>query len=104
MKIGNKTLIIISALAIIIAVMFGSLKDAAPDSYDTDKRLIIGRANDSVTLDPSCTVEMDSFKVTVNILETLVKCENGGNEVVPLLAESWKSSEDGLKWVFKLRK
>ena len=46
---------------------------------------------------------MDSFKVTVNILETLVKCENGGNEVVPL-AESWKSSEDGLKWVFKLRR
>jgi len=104
MKIGNKTLIVLSAFAIIIAVMSGTLKDAARGSYDTEKRLIVGRANDSVTLDPSCTVEMDSFKVTVNILETLVKCENGGNEVVPLLAESWESSEDGLKWVFKLRR
>lgn len=112
MRIGNKTLIILSVLAIIIAVMFGSLQGETGkerrisnpvDSYDTVRRLVVGRANDSVTLDPSCTTEMDSFKVTVNILETLVKCEKEGNDVVPLLSESWKSSEDGLKWVFKLR-
>ncbi|HQE67128.1 MAG TPA: ABC transporter substrate-binding protein [Bacillota bacterium] len=113
MKIGNKTLMILSVLAIIIIVMFGSFLGGtrkerrvieAVDSKDISGRLVVGRANDSVTLDPSCTTEMDSFKVTVNILETLVKCENGGNDVVPCLAESWKSSEDGLKWVFKLRR
>lgn len=112
MRNGNKTLIILSVLAIIIAVICGSLWEETGkerrivntvDSHDTVRRLVVGRANDSVTLDPSCTTEMDSFKVTVNILETLVKCEKDGNDVIPLLAESWKASEDGLKWVFKLR-
>ncbi|HYE84052.1 MAG TPA: ABC transporter substrate-binding protein [Clostridia bacterium] len=72
-------------------------------SYNTTKRLVIGRANDSVTLDPACTNEMGSFKVTVNILETLVKCEKEGDQIIPCLSESWKSSEDGLTWIFKLR-
>jgi len=74
MKIGNKTLMILSVLAIIIIVMFGSFLGGtrkerrvieAVDSKDISGRLVVGRANDSVTLDPSCTTEMDSFKVTV---------------------------------------
>ncbi len=70
---------------------------------DDGKKLIIGRANDAISLDPASTTEMDSFKVTVNIFETLVKYESEGNNIVPCLAESWKSSEDGLTWVFRLR-
>ncbi|MGE5633509.1 MAG: ABC transporter substrate-binding protein [Caulobacteraceae bacterium] len=70
---------------------------------DTGKRLVIGRANDSISLDPADTTEMDSFKVTVNIFDTLVKYEKEGSKIVPDLAESWKSSEDGLTWVFRLR-
>lgn len=73
------------------------------NKYDMEKKLIIGRANDSVSLDPSYTTDVDSFKVTVNILETLVKSETEGNQIIPHLAESWSSSEDGLTWVFKLR-
>jgi len=107
-----KSLIILFTLAIINAVVFGSMKKTTVSkgqivnytkSYNKEKKLVIGRANDSVSLDPACTTEMGSFKVTVNILETLVKCENEGGQIVPCLAESWKSSEDGLTWVFKLR-
>ncbi len=47
---------------------------------------------------------MESFKVCVNIYDTLVKYEKNGDEIVPSLSESWKTSEDGLTWVFKLRK
>ncbi|MDF2890086.1 MAG: transporter substrate-binding protein [Clostridia bacterium] len=68
------------------------------------KRLVIGRANDAISLDPSITTESESFKVTANIYDTLVAYEKGGSELIPSLAESWKSSEDGLTWVFKLRK
>lgn len=67
------------------------------------KTLIVGRANDSISLDPANTTEMDSIKVTVNIFETLVKYEKEGSNIVPGLAESWKSSEDGLTWLFYLR-
>lgn len=67
------------------------------------KRLVVGRASDSISLDPGNTTDMDSVKVTVNIFETLVKYEKDGKEIIPSLATSWKSSDDGLTWVFKLR-
>jgi peptide/nickel transport system substrate-binding protein len=70
---------------------------------NTGKKLIIGRAGDSISLDPSNTTDMDSTKVTVNIFETLVKYEKEGKDIIPGLATSWKSSEDGLTWVFHLR-
>lgn len=75
-----------------------SLRNSEPD-----KRLIIGRASDSISLDPGNTTDMDSAKVTVNIFETLVKYEKDGKEIIPGLATSWKSSEDGLTWTFRLR-
>ena len=69
----------------------------------TGKKLIVGRAGDSISLDPANTTDMDSVKVTVNIFETLVKYEKEGKDIIPGLAASWKSSEDGLTWVFRLR-
>ncbi|MCT4509331.1 MAG: ABC transporter substrate-binding protein [Tepidibacter sp.] len=68
------------------------------------KEIIIARPSDSISLDPAITTDMESFKVCVNIYDTLVKYENNGDEIVPSLAQSWKTSEDGLRWVFKLRK
>jgi peptide/nickel transport system substrate-binding protein len=112
MKKGNKLLRIFFMTMLIIAFMSGCVEETtarggwnfnyvSPD--ETGKKLVIGRANDSVNLDPAGTTDIDSFKVTVNILETLVKSEKEGDQIVPCLAESWKSSEDGLVWVFKLR-
>lgn len=72
-------------------------------NLNTTKKLVIGRASDSISLDPGDTTDMDSIKVTVNIFETLVKYESEGREIVPCLAVSWRSSEDGLTWVFNLR-
>lgn len=69
----------------------------------TYKKLVFGRANDSISLDPADTTEIESFKVTVNIFDTLVKYDEEESKVIPCLAESWKSSEDGLTWVFRLR-
>ncbi len=112
MKANNKTIIIFMTLTVIIAIVFGSSNGITRSdwelanfatSHNKVKRLVIGRANDSVSLDPACTTEMGSFKVTANILETLVECEMEGDQIVPCLAESWTSSEDGLTWVFKLR-
>lgn len=105
-------MIVLFITAAFAAMLSGAFGDTAIDKsypisnigqYDQGKRLIIGRANDSVSLDPSFTTDVDSFKVTVNVLETLVKCETEGTQILPCLAESWSSSEDGLTWVFKLR-
>lgn len=83
--------------------MYNSFLNSLHDT-NTKKTLIVGRANDSISLDPANTTEMDSIKVTANIFETLVKYEKEGSNIVPCLAESWKYSEDGLTWVFYLRR
>ncbi len=67
------------------------------------KKLIIGRLNDAISLDPAITTDVESFEVTVNIYETLVKVDDNSQTVLPGLAKSWKISEDGLKWTFRIR-
>jgi peptide/nickel transport system substrate-binding protein len=110
----NKGIYTIALMIFIIAYMFISLNDIqmvvkpAMSLFNPinneHKKLVVGRANDSVSLDPAIVTEMDSFKVTVNIFETLVKYEKDQGEIIPCLAESWKCSEDGLIWSFKLRR
>lgn len=107
MAIGLFILIFIFTVA---ALNNGELKNIYNDfinslkkDTNTKKTLIVGRANDSISLDPANITEMDSIKVTINIFETLVKYEKEGNNIIPGLAETWKCSEDGLTWVFRLR-
>src|SRR5699024_2011172 len=65
--------------------------------------LIFGRGGDSTSLDPSRTTEGETFKVTKNIFETLLKFEDGGTAVEPGLAKSWETSDDGLTYTFELQ-
>lgn len=67
------------------------------------KKFVFGRANDSISLDPANATDNESFKVTVNIFETLVKYEEEGSGIKPCLATNWEVSEDGLTWIFYLR-
>lgn len=69
-----------------------------------NKVLVIGREGDAISLDPSVTTDSESFQITSNVLETLVKYSPSGTELEPGLAEDWTISEDGLKWIFKIRK
>lgn len=67
------------------------------------KTLIVGRTLDSIGLDPAVVTDSESFQVTANIYESLVKFDTTGSIVLPGLAENWKMSEDGKTWVFKIR-
>lgn len=93
------TIIVITSL--MISFNFGNKQILHSNN---GKKLIIARAHDSISLDPAITTEIESFKVTINLYDTLVKYEKKGSKIIPSLAESWKTSEDGLTWVFKLRK
>ena len=66
-------------------------------------RLVIARQNNSISLDPAIVTDFESFQVSANIYECLVRTDNNGVEILPGLAKSWTVSEDGLKFVFKLR-
>src|SRR5699024_310671 len=68
-----------------------------------DKTLVFGRGGDSTSLDPSRTTEGETFKVTINIYETLLTFEDEGTAVEPGLAQSWNASEDGITDTFELQ-
>lgn len=94
----------------IIVVLFGfetdSLIDKTKELFkenQEEKVLVIGRANSSLGLDPAVITDHESFKVTVNIYDNLVKYDKEGNSIVPALAESWNMSENRLIWQFKIR-
>lgn len=65
--------------------------------------LIYGRGGDSNALDPIHTDIGESVKVIVNVFETLVTYDRDSLDLVPGLAESWETSEDGRQWTFHLR-
>lgn len=61
-----------------------------------------GMQTDPVGLDPHKTQATSSRNMLENVFDTLVMF-NSNMEIVPALAESWTTSEDGLTWTFKLR-
>ncbi|PQO27434.1 ABC transporter substrate-binding protein [Blastopirellula marina] len=72
----------------------------SPTVSDT---LIYGRGGDANALDPIHTDIGESVKVIVNIFEPLVAYDEETLDLVPGVAESWETSEDGREWTFKLR-
>jgi peptide/nickel transport system substrate-binding protein len=61
-----------------------------------------GMQTDPVGLDPHTTSATSSRNMLENVYDTLVMFDSEGR-IVPGLAESWETSEDGLTWTFTLR-
>jgi peptide/nickel transport system substrate-binding protein len=77
---------------------------SASNNGGGNKTLIFGRGGDSVTLDPANATDGETFRVTEQIYETLVRDKPGTFEVEPDLATDWSASADGKTWTFHLRK
>jgi peptide/nickel transport system substrate-binding protein len=61
-----------------------------------------GMQTDPVGLDPHLTSATATRNMMENVYDTLVMFDASGR-IVPGLAESWTTSEDGLTWTFSLR-
>ncbi|HSO59470.1 MAG TPA: ABC transporter substrate-binding protein [Desulfobacterales bacterium] len=85
-------------LCLLPALSFGAEKAA------TGGTLVWGRGGDSVSLDLAQATDGESIKAGIQVLENLVIFGKDSMNVEPQLAESWKVSDDGLTWTFKLRK
>lgn len=73
-------------------------------NIDTSSFLKIVELSNPTTTDPQCTTEY--YLVSMNIFNRLVEVkanDDGTSELVPSLAESWKVSDDGLTYTFKLK-
>lgn len=60
-------------------------------------------SNNPSTLDPALISDIYGFTVAQQVFDGLVQYDGAVN-IVPAIAENWKSSRDGLSWVFYLRK
>jgi peptide/nickel transport system substrate-binding protein len=74
-----------------------------PGDNESGGTLVFGASADPVSMDGAYVSDGESLRVIRQIFEGLVTTEEGGTEVVPSLAESWETSEDGLQWTFSLR-
>lgn len=106
MKKKSLTLVLMLILVVstILAACGSSDKDgkSGGSSDGKEKTLIYGRGADSVKLDPATVTDGESLAVTKNILETLINFGEQSTELVPGLAKSWETSEDGLTYTFEL--
>jgi len=103
MKKGFIILVLISLVFTLGLTGCGSSDEPAPATPAEEKTtLIFGRGGDSVSLDPANVTDGESLNVTTNIFDTLINYAEGTTDLVPGLATSWESSEDGLVWTFQL--
>ncbi|MDP9357959.1 MAG: ABC transporter substrate-binding protein, partial [Chloroflexota bacterium] len=65
--------------------------------------LVAGWEEDAQTLDPAKTICGHEVRIVNQFGNTLWGLEGTAVEPVPLLAESWESSPDGVTWTVKLR-
>jgi ABC-type transport system substrate-binding protein len=78
-----------------------------PNVFAKDKyggTLVYGRGVDAGTLDPASTTDNEVFTSTAALFDNLVQFKYGTTEIEPALATSWDISEDGLTYIFHLRK
>jgi len=73
-----------------------------PPKATGPKAFIFGAQGEPVCLDPAIITDGISGRVTNQVYEGLVKFDGSTTNVIPSLAESWTTSDDGLVWKFKL--
>src|SRR5207247_9480567 len=89
----------VCALALALSGSIGA-RTSSPAANTT---LVFAGAADPTYLDPSLVSDGESFRVTEEIFEGLVRLKPGTTKIVPALATSWKLS-GGKTWTFNLRK
>ncbi|WLR42688.1 ABC transporter substrate-binding protein [Bacillus carboniphilus] len=81
-----------------------SNEDDNSDQSESEKdTLVFGRGGDSTSLDPIAVTEGETFRVTCNIYETLLKYGEQDMTINPGLAKDWSVSEDKLTYTFELQ-
>ncbi|WP_075983662.1 ABC transporter substrate-binding protein [Bacillus massilinigeriensis] len=95
-------------LSLVLSACSGGSKETSGEkskSGDSKKggTLVYARGADSVSLDPINVTDGESIRVTHEIFETLFEFD-GNLELQPKLAESYKTSKDGLTWTVTLKK
>ncbi|MCM3711342.1 ABC transporter substrate-binding protein [Sporosarcina luteola] len=96
-RMWSAALLLLLVLSTVLAACGGN-----GSSGSTKDTLVFGRGGDSTSLDPSRVTEGETFKVTVNLYETLLNFGEQDTTIQPGLAKEW-NTDDGLTYTFKLQ-
>lgn len=110
----KKTLALLLTSILALSLALAGCSSSTSKDKDDDKKggtseakgggvLIYGKGGDAVALDPAIVTDGESFIVTQQIFETLVKYGENNTEIEPGLAESWEVSKDSKTYTFKLK-
>ncbi len=91
---------------LIVAVFAVSATATAGAALKTTQggTLVFAGSADPTYLDPALASDGETFRVTEQVYETLVKLKPGTLKLIPWLATSWTISKDGKTFTFQLKK
>src|SRR5262245_33635490 len=87
-------------LQVLALVLVGLVLSCGPAS--TPKALHRGNGAEPGSLDPQKAVATQESRIITDLLVGLTS-ETANGDMIPAVAETWTTSEDGLVWTFKLR-
>ena len=91
-------------LALPLAALFVLVAASTAGGASKAGTLVFAGTADPAYLDPALASDGETFRVTEQMFEGLVKLRPGTTKIVPALATSWKLTGAGKVWTFKLRK
>nr|WP_295678023.1 peptide ABC transporter substrate-binding protein [uncultured Lachnoclostridium sp.] len=101
MKVGKGMVLLVLCFSLLLSSgCFGTSK-IRDNEVDSTYRLLY--SSEVSTLNYLITSSSHEIRIGANVIDTLVEYDSFGN-VIPSLATSWKTSEDGLSITFELRK
>ena len=95
---GNLRRLTLPIAAVLVLIAAGTAGGASKAGT-----LVFAGASDPTYLDPALVSDGESFRVTEQMFEGLVKLRPGTTKIVPSLATSW-NLKGGKVWTFNLRK
>jgi peptide/nickel transport system substrate-binding protein len=100
---GKGLKVLLAAVAVALTATAVTLA-ATTRTAATSDTIVFGAASEPTSLDGAVVSDGESLRVIDQITEGLVGLKNGTTVIVPKLATSWKASNGGKVWTFKLRK
>lgn len=99
----KKTGLLILVIIVIMSLFIGCSKSDEVGTENKKDTLVFGNKSEPTTFDAHFAGDGTTMGLLVNINETLTDITTDG-ELIPLLAESWAVSDDGIVYTFNLKK
>lgn len=103
MRITNHRVVRAVAATLAVGLVIAgcaSERDSEDGGGDT---FVFAAPGDPIALDPALASDGETFRITRQAFEALLKHEDGGTQLEGALAKSWESNDAGTEWTFHLQ-